>query len=102
MTERAHPRVILLVRFKSSLSREELETRYRARMPEFRAVPGLLQKHYLHDPSSDEWAGLYLWDSPESLEAFLESDLRKSIAETYQLSEAPRIEALHVVDTLRS
>jgi hypothetical protein len=62
---------------------------------------GLLQKYYLHDPSSDEWGGLYLWDSQESLDQFMASDLRKSIAETYQFVGTPRIETPTVIDILR-
>lgn len=97
-----HPEVLLIVRFKSSLTPEELERRYRARFPKFRALPGLLQKYYLRDASTDEWGGLYLWDSQASLDRFLASDLRKTIAETYEFVEAPRIETPSVIDVLRA
>jgi heme-degrading monooxygenase HmoA len=102
MVDNVHSAVLLIVRFNSSLAPDELEKRYKDRMPEFRALPGLLQKHYLHDPSSDEWGGLYLWDSKASLEEFMASDLRRTIAETYQIVGTPRIEVMDVIDTLRS
>jgi heme-degrading monooxygenase HmoA len=101
MDKNARPGVLLIVRFKSSLSADELKRRYKERLPKFRALPGLLQKHYLHDPVSGEWAGLYLWDSQESLDEFMASDLRKTIPETYQFAGTPRIETLNVIDTLR-
>jgi hypothetical protein len=101
MTSSELPGVLWLVRFKSSLAPDEVERRYKERLPEYRAVPGLLQKYYLHDSSSGEWGGLYLWDSQESLDAYLASDLRRSIAETYQLVGTPRAEVVSVIDTLR-
>ena len=101
MVSSTHPGVLLIVRFKSSLSPDELEKRYKERLPEFQALPGLLQKYYLHDPSSDEWGGLYLWDSQESLDEFMASDLRESIPETYLFVGKPRIETPTVIDTLR-
>jgi len=76
----AQPTVMLIVRgLKSKLSHDELERRYKERMPQFRDVPGLLQKYYSYDSSTEEWAGIYLWESEESAAAYLESDLRKSI-----------------------
>ena len=101
MVGSTHPAVLLIVRFKSSLSPEELEKRYKERLPAFRALPGLLQKYYLHDPSTEEWGGLYLWDSQASLDEFMASDLRKSIPETYQIAGTPRIETTTVIDILR-
>jgi len=96
-----HPGILLIVRFKTSLSVEELKKRYTERMPQFRALPGLLQKYYVHDPISQEWGGVYLWDSQESLEQYKASDLRKSIPETYQIIGTPRIEVCEVIDVLR-
>ena len=101
MVSSTHPAILLIVRFKTSLSPDELERRYKERLPEFRALPGLLQKYYLHDPSSDEWGGFYLWDSQSSFDEYMTSDLRKSIPETYQIVGAPRIETATVIDTLR-
>ena len=66
--ENPQPTIMLMVRgLKSDLSREELERRYRERLPQFRQVAGLIQKYYSYDESTGEWAGIYLWDSEESL-----------------------------------
>ena len=96
-----HPGVVFIVRFKSKLPFDELKRRYEKRMPEFRALPGLIQKYYLHDPSSGEWCGVYLWDSQASLDSFLGSDLKKSIGAVYQVEGKPRVEVVKVVDVLR-
>jgi hypothetical protein len=101
MAGHGSPGILLIVRFKSSLAPEELERRYKERLPEFRALPGLIQKYYLYDPSSEEWGGLYLWDSQSSLDEYLASDLRKSIPDVYQIVGAPRIETTTVIETLR-
>jgi heme-degrading monooxygenase HmoA len=97
------PTVMLIVRgLKSKLSHDELERRYKERMPSFRDVPGLLQKYYSYDSSTQEWAGIYLWDSEESAAAYLESDLRKSIPSAYELTQPPRVERFSIVDVLRT
>jgi heme-degrading monooxygenase HmoA len=96
------PTDLLIVRgLKSKLPRDEFERRYKERMPQFRGVPGLVQKYYSYDESTGEWAGIYLWDSEESLTAYLESDLRKTIASAYELTDPPRIERFPLVDVLR-
>ena len=97
------PTVMLIVRgLKSELSREELERRYKERLPQFRDVEGLVQKYYSYDEATGEWAGIYLWDSEASLAKYLESDLRKSIPAAYELIEPPRIERFPIVDVLRT
>jgi len=99
----ARPTVMLIVRgLKSKLSHDELERRYRERMPQFRDVPGLIQKYYSYDATTEEWAGIYLWDSEESAAAYLESDLRKSIPSAYELTQPPRVDRFPIVDVLRA
>jgi heme-degrading monooxygenase HmoA len=93
---------MLLVRgMKSDLPRSELERRIKERMAQFRDVPGLIQKYYSYDESTAEWAGIYLWDSEESLQAYLKSDLRRTIQEAYELTTTPQIERFPLIDVLR-
>lgn len=48
------PTILLIVRgLKSDLPQDEMERRYKERMPDFRNVPGLVQKYY----SCDEKTG---------------------------------------------
>ena len=95
------PELALLVRFKSQLSLEEVMQIAKERAPEFRALTGLQQKYYLHDPATGEIGGLYLWESPEALAAYRESELRSSIAQAYQAEGEPQVEVYRVVKTLR-
>ena len=97
------PTIMLIVRgLKSELSSEELERRYKERMPRFREIPGLVQKYYAYDESTGDFAGIYLWDSQESLDRYLESDLKKTIPEAYELTGPPRLEQFRIVDVLRT
>jgi heme-degrading monooxygenase HmoA len=98
----ARPTIMLVVRnLKSDLPWPELERRYKERMPQFREVPGLVQKYYSRNPQTGEVAGIYFWESEEALQAYLESDLRKTIPTAYELTEAPVIERFDLVDVLR-
>jgi heme-degrading monooxygenase HmoA len=101
MTESNAPKVVMLVRFRSRLSADEIKRRYPERMAEFRDLPGLLQKYYIYDEPANEWGGIYVWDSEESVQAYLESDLRKTIPATYEVEGTPRVERLEVFDVLR-
>lgn len=97
------PVIMLIVRgLKSNLPREELEKRTKERMPEFRKLPGLIQKYYSCDDKTGEWAGVYFWDSEEALAQYLESDLRKTIPSAYELIGPPQIERFDIVDVLRT
>ena len=98
----AQPTIMLVVKgLKSNLPREELQRRTKERMPEFQALPGLIQKYYSCDEKTGEWAGIYLWDNEASLQAYLQSDLRKTIPSAYELTEPPQIERFDIVDILR-
>ncbi len=72
------------------------------RAPEFRALAGLQQKYYLKDAASGEYAGLYLWDSPDSQGTFRNSERRASIAKAYKVQGEPRVEVYKVLMPLRS
>jgi len=99
----AQPTIMLVISgLKSKLPREELERRYKERLPQFRNVTGLIQKYYAYDETSGEWAGIYLWDTEESLSKYLASDLRRSIPTAYELTQPPRVERFPIVDVLRA
>lgn len=97
----SQPALVVLVRLRSSLPRDEVVRVMRERMPEFRAIEGLQQKYYLEDARSGEYAGLYLWRSPADLAEFNESELRATIAEAYGVEGEPRVEVYTVLTPLR-
>jgi len=93
--------IMQIVNLKSPLSMAELLEKAHERAPQFRAVPGLLQKYYLNRSGDGEYAGVYIWDSRDSLTSFRESELAKSIPAAYQLSEPPVIEVSEIMFPLR-
>ncbi|MCA8977367.1 MAG: YdhR family protein, partial [Planctomycetes bacterium] len=76
-------RIIVSVRFRTELPVEEMQRRYLERLPLFQALSGLVQKYYVYDEGTGEWGGIYVWDSMESVQAYMQSDLRKSIGRAW-------------------
>jgi len=93
--------VIQYVNFKTQLSHEELLRTAREREPEFKRIPGLVQKYYVQLGEPGKYGGVYLWDSRESLQTFRQSELAASIPKAYKVIEGPNIELLDVLFPLR-
>lgn len=81
---------ILFVRITSELDLAELERRALDRKPLFLEVPGLIQKIYGKDPATGEVCGIYFFEDEESLAAYKESELAKTIPSAYEASEVRR------------
>ncbi len=94
--------ILQIIKLKSNLPEEELLKRAREREPQFKAIPGLLQKYYVKIGQSGAYGGIYVWDSSESLQAYKESDLAKSIPGAYEIIEAPNIEIMDILFQLRN
>lgn len=92
---------VLTVRMKSGLADEEMMRTAEARAPQFRALPGLVQKYYLKYPATGEVGAVYLWETREALEAFRASELARTIPEAYQTQGAPDLHVGEVILTLR-
>jgi heme-degrading monooxygenase HmoA len=93
--------IMQIVRLKTSLTEAEVLAVADERAPEFRAISGLVQKYYVRGEGPGELAGVYLWDSRESLAEYRESDLAKTIAAAYRVVEPPVIEVGEVLFPLR-
>ncbi len=93
--------IIQIVRLESALSEEEIIETANERADRFRALPGLIQKYYVKLDEPDQYGGVYIWDSMESLAAFRESDLAAGIPAAYQVTKPPSVEVLDVLFQLR-
>lgn len=93
--------MIQFVQFESSLSEDEVRAVAMERLPEFRAIPTLVQKYYLKLDKPNHYAGLYIWESPEALAAYRASDLAKSIPAAYKIIGAPDVGIHEVMFPLR-
>lgn len=93
--------ILQIVRLKSQLDQEDLMTKAREREPEFKKIPGLLQKYYVKMEKEGTYGGIYVWDTLESIQSFKESDLARSIPKAYEVIEAPQIELMDILFQLR-
>jgi len=93
--------IMLIVKIRTKLTEAQLLEVAHARAPQFRALPGLVQKYYVSGLGDGHVAGVYLWDSKASLEAFRASELAKSIAAAYEAMEPPIVEVGEVLFPLR-
>jgi heme-degrading monooxygenase HmoA len=94
--------IVQFVKFPSGLSEQQVRQTMEERAPQFRALPGLVQKYYGRERESGEFCGIYIWDSEESLAAFRASELARTIPAAYQVTSQPRIEIFDVLLTLRT
>jgi len=92
--------VVQYVRIKSSLDWEELERRVNERRPRFLEVPGLIQKIYARDEASGDVCGIYFFESMETLAAFRDTELAKTIPSAYEATDVRR-EVYEVLFPLR-
>lgn len=92
--------IIHIVRFASALPDERIQQLFSARLAEYEGVPGLLEKYYLRYDTG-HYGGVYVWDSPQSLQAFRDGELSRSICDVYQVSESS-LDVADVLLTLRT
>ncbi len=93
--------IMQIVRIKTNMPEEEMLRIAHEREPQFAALPGLLQKYYVKLGNPNEFGGVYIWDSMESLKAFKESTLAATIAKAYQALEPPNVEIVDIMFQLR-
>ena len=93
--------IVQLVMFKSGLSGEDVRRTIEERAPQYRALPGLLQKLYVEDKEKSEYGGIYVWKDEEALAEFRRSELARTIPEAYRVQGQPRRETVEVVYVLR-
>lgn len=91
---------ILIVKFHSGLGDKEVRKNLEARLPFFRAVPGLLQKYYAREPATGDYMGVYLFESEAALLAYRASELAKAIPHVYHVEGKPRVELLEMLFAL--
>ena len=97
-----HPTTVVLVKFKTTLPIDEAMKIAEERADDFRALPGLIQKYYLHDKATGELAGLYLWESEEAFTDYRDSQLRKTIGAAYKTESEPKVSVHDLLMPLRA
>lgn len=93
--------IVQFVQFETTLTEDQAIATATARMPEFQAIPGLIQKYYLKLDKPNHYGGFYIWESREAMQAFRESELAKTIPAVYKVVGAPDIDIHSIMFTLR-
>ncbi len=93
--------IVQFAQFETSLSEAEVRAVATERLPQFRAIPSLLQKYYLKLSKPGCYGGFYVWDSPEAVSEFRVSGLARTIPSAYRVIGAPDIAAHEVLFPLR-
>jgi hypothetical protein len=92
--------LVQIVRYRSGLSDGEVSAIVESRAPEYVATPGLVQKYYLRFPATGEHGGVHLWASRESFDRFRSSELARTIADAYRVTDGPHVELADVAKVL--
>lgn len=101
MEEGKNKMIMQFIRLKSTLTEAELMEVALERKPQFEAIPGLVQKYYVKMGEGNEYGGVYIWDSMESLKEYRASELAAGIPKAYKLAEPPGIEVMEIIEILR-
>jgi hypothetical protein len=92
---------VLSVKFKTSLSGEQLGAVCQEDLEAFRQVPGLIQKYYLAEEKTGAINGLYIFETTEDRSCFWASGLAKSIPARYGIiPETLRVEEFEMLIVL--
>jgi hypothetical protein len=84
---------VLLVKFNSTLSADELMKVCQENLESFRTIPGLVQKYYLAEELTGAISGFYLFETKSARAAFWTSELAKDIPARYGvIAETLRVE----------
>ena len=94
--------IVQLVRFRSGLPNEEVQRTIEERVPEYRDLPGLLEKYYIKDRETGEYGGVYIWDDDQSLRDFRTSKLARTIGDAYRAEGESKVETFEVIHVLRA
>ena len=89
--------IIKTLRYKSGLSHDEIDRHFRERSERYRAVPGLIQKYYVKFPDTEEYGGICMWDSQDSLDSWRAGNLSGTLAKTYKVEGEPSREFAEVM-----
>lgn len=86
--------------YRSRLPENRVLELYGERAGRYRAAPGLVEKHYLHDAATHRYGGVYLWETREAMEAYWTPERLADLKETYAMEGEPRIEDFAVVQAI--
>ena len=94
--------IIQFVQFETTLTEAEVMAVAEERAPQFRDLPGLVQKFYLKLNKPNHFGGFYIWDSIDSMKDFQSTELAKTIPLAYKVVGAPDVDIHDMLFPLRA
>ena len=92
---------ILAVKFSSTISPEKLQKICLEDLDAFRNVPGLIQKYYITEESTQDLSGFYVFENEQARESFWNSELAQTIAPRYGVkADSLRVERYEMLIVL--
>jgi len=74
---------LVLIRTPAGVSRERIFAEFAQAAPNYRAIPGLLRKHFLIGDNGASFGGLYLWKDEASAQAWFTAAWHERVRKTY-------------------
>ncbi|MDI9914189.1 YdhR family protein [Rhodococcus sp. IEGM 1379] len=91
---------IVSMRMKIEASDEETERKSREGFEKFRALEGLTQKYYIRNHETGELGGVYLFETKEAVDAYVNGPIVASVAERFGVIGEVKLEVVEVLMTL--
>ena len=70
------------------ISRDEYEKVCESLAGDFAALPGLVSKHWLANEENNTYGGVYIWETEEAMQNYLESELFHGVGANPALANA--------------
>jgi len=94
--------IIQTIRFKSVLEKIAVVKAAIQREKEMLLVPGLMQKYYVKPEENGHYSGIFIWDSPDSMDGYWKSDLATRFKKDYGVDGEPALFSEEVLFQLRN
>ncbi len=91
---------VVNMRMISNKPMDELDTLSRAGFAKFKALPGLLQKHYILNHATGEVGGVYLFETQEAAETYVAGPIVASVKERFGIDGDVTIEVAEILYSL--
>ncbi|MGF0258075.1 YdhR family protein [Rhodococcus erythropolis] len=91
---------LLSIRFRAGKPHQEIQAMSAASLPMFRKMPGLLEKYFVENSETGEVGGIYLWETVEQVQEYLDGPVVAAMPERFGLTEPLTYEIFEVGNEL--
>lgn len=92
--------MIVNMRMQTNMPKAEVDRLCREGFPKFKALEGLQQKYYIHNPENGDLGGCYFFETREAAQKYVAGPIVATVAERFQVVGEVKIECVDVLYTL--